>query len=77
MKYAEEGGSQIEVEVNAIQALGMKVIRGDYLEEVAGFAWVARDLLQLATPEMAPKRLIADDYSTIRCQDKLWVWPTF
>jgi uncharacterized cofD-like protein len=61
VKYAEQGGSQIEADVDAIQALGVKVIRGDYLEEVAGVARhatarVARDLLQLATPAMAKRR---------------------
>jgi uncharacterized cofD-like protein len=61
VKYAERGASQIEPDVDAIQALGVKVIRGDYLEEVVGVARhatarVARDLLQLATSAMAKSR---------------------
>lgn len=55
----------------------MKVIRSDYLEEVAGVARhatarVGRYCLQLATPAMA-KRLVADEDSTIRQKDELLV----
>jgi uncharacterized cofD-like protein len=61
VKYAEEGGSQIEADVDAIQALGVKVICGDYLEEVGSVARhaaarVSRDLLQLVTPGIAKCR---------------------
>ena len=51
-KYAAEGGSQIEVDVAAIEKLGAKVILGDYLETAEGVARhatdrVTRDLLAL------------------------------
>jgi uncharacterized cofD-like protein len=53
-KYAAEGGSQIEVDVAAMEKLGVKVILGDYLETAQGVARhaterVTRDLLQLAS----------------------------
>jgi uncharacterized cofD-like protein len=57
-KYAAEGGSQIEVDVAAIEKLGVKVILGDYLETAEGVARhatdrVAHDLLGLATQAAA------------------------
>jgi uncharacterized cofD-like protein len=60
-KYAAEGGSQIEVDVAAIERLGVKVIAGDYLETAQGVARhaterVARDLLTLATQAAAAAR---------------------
>lgn len=53
-KYAAEGGSQIEVDMAAIEKLGVKVILGDYLETAEGVARhatdrVAHDLLRLAS----------------------------
>jgi len=51
-KYAEERASQIVADIDAIEQLGVKVILGDYLEEVEGIARhaadrVAKDLLDL------------------------------
>ena len=51
-KYAEENARQILADVDAIEALGVNVILGDYLEEVDGVARhaterVSRDLLRL------------------------------
>lgn len=59
-KYAMEGGSQILVDVDAIQALGVNVILGEYLEEAEGVARhsaqpVARDLLNLALQKLQSK----------------------
>jgi len=34
VKYAGQGGSYTKADANVIQPLGIKVIRGDYLEEV-------------------------------------------
>ncbi|MGA2414646.1 MAG: uridine diphosphate-N-acetylglucosamine-binding protein YvcK [Candidatus Sulfotelmatobacter sp.] len=53
-KYAREGGCQIVADLDAIAALGVKPILGDYLEE-AGVARhntirVANDLVQIAPP---------------------------
>jgi uncharacterized cofD-like protein len=54
-KYVHEGQSQIVADLDAIEALGVIPVQGDYLEEdtVARHATdrVARDLLQLATQE--------------------------
>lgn len=54
-KYVQEGQSQIVADLEAIEALGVIPVLGDYLEEdtVARHATdrVARDLLQLATQE--------------------------
>ncbi len=52
-KYAAEGGSQILVDIEAIQSLGVEVILGEYLDEAESVARhaasrVARDLLRLA-----------------------------
>ena len=51
-KYAEEHARQIVADVDGIEALGVNVILGDYLEEVDGVARhaterVSRDLLRL------------------------------
>src|SRR5438552_19071503 len=51
-KYAEEHARQIVADVDGIEALGVNVIRRDYLEEVDGVARhatdrVSRDLLRL------------------------------
>jgi hypothetical protein len=52
-KYALEGAAQIVADLEAIEALGVCPVLGDYLEEgdVARHAYdeVARDLIQLAT----------------------------
>jgi uncharacterized cofD-like protein len=53
-KYAREGGCQIVADLDAIAALGVEPILGDYLEE-AGVARhntirVANDLVQIAPP---------------------------
>jgi uncharacterized cofD-like protein len=54
-KYVQEGQSQIVADLEAIEALGVIPVLGDYLEEdtVARHATdrVAQDLLQLATQE--------------------------
>jgi uncharacterized cofD-like protein len=54
-KYVQEGQSQIVADLEAIEALGVIPVLGEYLEEdtVARHATdrVARDLLQLATQE--------------------------
>ncbi len=60
-KYAAEGGSQIEVDVAAIEKLGAKVILGDYLETAEGVARhatdrLAHDLLRLASQAAAAGR---------------------
>ena len=52
LKYAEEHARQIVADVDGIEALGVNVILGDYLEEVDGVARhatdrVSRDLLRL------------------------------
>ena len=52
IKYAEEHARQIVADVDGIEALGVNVILGDYLEEVDGAARhatdrVSRDLLRL------------------------------
>jgi uncharacterized cofD-like protein len=57
-KYAAEGGSQIEVDVAAMEKLGVKVITGDYLETAQGVARhatdrVTADLLRLASQAAA------------------------
>lgn len=57
-KYAAEGGSQIKVDLAAIEKLGVKVILGDYLETAEGVARhatdrLARDLLGLASQAAA------------------------
>ena len=44
-KYAEEGGTQIEVDREGFQALGLKVITGDFLEVHEGVARHATDRL--------------------------------
>ena len=54
-KYAAAGGSPIDVDVAAMESLGVTVILGDYLETNQGVARhatdrVTRDLLQLCTP---------------------------
>src|SRR5213594_4389765 len=54
-KYAAAGGSPIDVDVAAMETLGVTVILGDYLETYQGVARhatdrVTRDLLQLYTP---------------------------
>jgi uncharacterized cofD-like protein len=59
--YAMEGSNQILVDIDAIRALGVKVILGDYLEEAEGVARhagrpVARDLLNLAAQTLQSKR---------------------
>ena len=58
-KYAAEGGSQIEVDLDAMEALGVRIILNDYLDQAEGVARhatgrVACDLLQLAL--RAPSR---------------------
>jgi len=60
-KYAAEGGTQIDVDVAAIEKLGAKVILGDYLETAEGVARhatdrVAHDLLRLASQAAAAGR---------------------
>jgi uncharacterized cofD-like protein len=57
-KYAAEGGTQIEVDVAAIEKLGVKVMLGDYLETAQGVARhaterVAHDLVGLASQAAA------------------------
>jgi uncharacterized cofD-like protein len=51
-KYAHEGASQIVADLDAIEALGVIPVLGDYLEEAGvarhNTARVARDLLQLS-----------------------------
>jgi 2-phospho-L-lactate transferase/gluconeogenesis factor (CofD/UPF0052 family) len=42
-KYAEERARQIVADVDGIEALGVNVILGDYLEEVDGVAWHATE----------------------------------
>ncbi|HEX4783760.1 MAG TPA: uridine diphosphate-N-acetylglucosamine-binding protein YvcK [Candidatus Sulfotelmatobacter sp.] len=59
-KYASEGACQIENDFEAIEALGVIPVLGDYLEE-AGVARhntsrVARDLMQLMAQRPAPDR---------------------
>ena len=53
-KYAKERASQIVTDVEEIEALGLKAVLGDYLDEEDGVArhatdLVTRDLLQLAS----------------------------
>ena len=60
-KYAEEGGMQIDVDESGFQALGLRVLTGDFLEEDGGIARhatgrLAKQLLALAAehvPESA------------------------
>jgi len=57
-KYAAEGGTQIAVDVSAIEKMGVKVILGDYLETAQGVARhatdrVTHDLLALAAQAAA------------------------
>jgi len=57
LKYAQERASQIVADIEEIEALGVKAILGDYLDEVDGVARhatdrVTRDLLQLAAKAM-------------------------
>jgi uncharacterized cofD-like protein len=57
-KYAAEGGTQIEVDVAAIEKMGVRVILGDYLETAQGVARhatdrVTRDLLAVAAQAAA------------------------
>jgi uncharacterized cofD-like protein len=59
-KYMREGGSQIVNDLDAIEALGVIPVLGDYLEE-DGVARhntnrVAQDLMHLAAQEHRPKR---------------------
>jgi uncharacterized cofD-like protein len=60
-KYALEGGSQIAADLDAIEALGVVPVLGDYLEEGSvarhNTARVAADVLQLAaqSPVARPK----------------------
>ena len=58
--YAREGGCQIVADLDAIEALGVIPVLGDYLEEdgVArhNTARVARDLMQLATERSRGER---------------------
>ena len=58
-KYALEGATQIVADLDAIEALGVCPVLGDYLEEgdVARHATdkVARDLLELAS-QAPPER---------------------
>jgi uncharacterized cofD-like protein len=59
-KYAEEGACQIVNDLDAIEALGVIPVLGDYLEE-AGVARhntsrVARDLVQVATQDPREER---------------------
>jgi len=59
-KYMREGGSQIVNDLDAIEALGVIPVLGDYLEEdgVArhNTSRVAQDLMQLAVQEPRSKR---------------------
>jgi uncharacterized cofD-like protein len=54
-KYALEGACQIAADLDAIEALGVIPVLGDYLEEAVvarhNTERVARDLLQLASPK--------------------------
>jgi uncharacterized cofD-like protein len=57
LKYAQERASQIVADIEEIEALGVKAILGDYLDEVDSVARhatdrVTRDLLQLAVKAM-------------------------
>lgn len=59
-KYAGQGGTQILVDIEAIEALGVEVILGEYLEEAEGVARhaaqaVAHDLLNLAVQTLQSK----------------------
>ncbi|HLV86167.1 MAG TPA: gluconeogenesis factor YvcK family protein [Candidatus Sulfotelmatobacter sp.] len=59
-KYAEEGACQIVNDLDAVEALGVIPVLGDYLEE-AGVARhnttrVARDLLELVSQQPRPHR---------------------
>jgi uncharacterized cofD-like protein len=58
-KYALEGACQILPDLDAIDALGVIPVQGDYLEEEAGVArhntaLVARDLLQISAQAPTP-----------------------
>ena len=60
-KYALEGACQIVNDLEAIEALGVVPILGDYLEEEAGVARhntarVSRDLLHVATQHPREER---------------------
>ena len=60
-KYASEGACQIENDLDAIEAMGIVPILGDYLEEAGvarhNTARVARDLMQLAVERQREDRL--------------------
>ncbi len=58
-RYALEGASQIVVDMEAVEALGVTPVLGDYLEEAAGVARhasdrVVQDLLRLARERRLP-----------------------
>jgi uncharacterized cofD-like protein len=59
-KYKLEGAGQITTDLDAIKALGVTPVLGDYLEEAGvarhNTARVARDLMQLATQQPAANR---------------------
>ncbi|MGA9040761.1 MAG: gluconeogenesis factor YvcK family protein [Terriglobales bacterium] len=60
-KYVHEGQAQVVADLEAIEALGVIPVLGDYLEggNVARHAtdWVARDLLQLASQEPTHRKV--------------------
>lgn len=61
-KYAAEGGAQIEVDLAAMEALNVRIVLNDYLDQAEGVARhatdrVARDLIQLTL--RAPVRVSA------------------
>jgi uncharacterized cofD-like protein len=65
-KYASEGACQIVNDLDAIEALGVIPVLGDYLEEGGAArhntARVARDLMQLAAqPDIRPRRSSANN----------------
>lgn len=71
-KYAQSGCDEIKLECGAMESLGLKVVRGDYLEEVDGIARHARDrvvhdLLRLAsrTKSMNPMFQTEDAISRV------------
>jgi uncharacterized cofD-like protein len=59
-KYKLEGASQIENDLDAVEALGVIPVLGDYLEEAGvarhNTARVAHDLMQVATQHPRAKR---------------------
>lgn len=67
-KYALEGATQVVVDQEAIQELGVKPVLGDYLDEgeVARHATdrIARDLLELAVQARSDHRIASKSHTT-------------